>query len=212
MKIKLFLCKTILLSLAWFVLWNDYEINGNKVFLSFILKKLILIIKHNGKVNFHLFNKIIYFPFMMKCTSFVEQKGARYIQGNIYFDIIVSGSLSSTKPCLKFLICFAREIKGFYQISWGNEVDFTDMMNVSQKNLGARLKFQKAETRSCWWKSNTYNDSNIFLSLENHCTILLEKEKTWKHTLKTNCELLQNHSEKQYMPFETTVNCYQVKK
>ena len=34
-----------------------------------------------------------------------------------------------------FLICFAREIKGFYQSSLGNEVDFRDMMNVSPKIL-----------------------------------------------------------------------------
>ena len=29
-----------------------------------------------------------------------------------------------------FLICFTREIKGFYQISWGNEVGFMDMVGV----------------------------------------------------------------------------------
>ena len=37
------------------------------------------------------------------------------------------------KPCLRFqLICFAREIKGFYQISFRNEVDFMNIMIVSQ--------------------------------------------------------------------------------
>ena len=69
---------------------------------------------------------------LKKCTNFEEQKGTRYIRGNVYFGIIVFSCLSSTKPCLRFLlICFAREIKGFYQSSLGNEVDFRDIMNVS---------------------------------------------------------------------------------
>ena len=39
---------------------------------------------------------------------------------------------SSTKPCLRFLlICFVREIKGFWQSYLGIEVDFRDPMNVS---------------------------------------------------------------------------------
>ena len=60
-----------------------------------------------------------------------EQKGTRYIWGNVYFGIIVFSCLSSTQPCLRFLlICFGREIKGFNQSSLGNEVDFTDIMNV----------------------------------------------------------------------------------
>ena len=65
---------------------------------------------------------------------------------NIYFGeklmfpnlvgIIVFGCLSSTNPCLRFLlICFAREIKGFYQSFLGNEVDFRDIMNVSPNIL-----------------------------------------------------------------------------
>ena len=53
---------------------------------------------------------------LKKCTSFEEQKGTRYIRGNVYFGIIIFGCLSSTKSCLRFLlICFNREIKGFYQ-------------------------------------------------------------------------------------------------
>ena len=55
-----------------------------------------------------------------------------YIRGNAFFGIIVFSYLSSTKSCLRFLlICFAREIKGFYQSFLGNEVDFRDIMNVS---------------------------------------------------------------------------------
>ena len=61
-----------------------------------------------------------------------EQRGTRCIQGNVYFVITVFSCLSSTKPCLRFLlICFDREIKGFHQSSLGNGVDFTDIINVS---------------------------------------------------------------------------------
>ena len=70
------------------------------------------------------------------CTTFEEQKGKKDIYGNIYFCITVFSCLSSTKWCLRFLlICFDREINGFYQISLGNEVGFTDMMNVSPNIL-----------------------------------------------------------------------------
>ena len=67
---------------------------------------------------------------------FEEQKGTRYIRGNVYFGIIVFSCLSSTKPYLRFLlICFDREIEGFYQSSLGNEADFRDIMNVSPNIL-----------------------------------------------------------------------------
>ena len=73
---------------------------------------------------------------LKKCTSFEEQKGTRYIRENVYFGIIIFSCLSSTKPCLRFLLnCFVREIKGFYQSSLGNEVDFRDIMNVSPNIL-----------------------------------------------------------------------------
>ena len=69
---------------------------------------------------------------LKKCTGFEEQKDTRQIRGNIYFGIIVFNCLSSTKPCLRFLlICFAWEIKGIYQSSFGNEVDFRAIMNFS---------------------------------------------------------------------------------
>ena len=46
---------------------------------------------------------------------------------------------------------------------------------------------------------------NIFLSLENPCTFLLAKEKTWKRIFDTNSELSQNHTEKGIMQFKTAV-------
>ena len=49
---------------------------------------------------------------------------------NVYFGIIVFS-------CLRFLlICFAWEIKGFYQSCLGNDLDFTDIMNSFLKYLG----------------------------------------------------------------------------
>ena len=69
---------------------------------------------------------------LKKCTNFEGQKCTRYIRGNVYISIIVFSCLSSTKPCLTFLLnFFARKIKGFYKSSIGNEVDFRNIMNVS---------------------------------------------------------------------------------
>ena len=42
--------------------------------------------------------------------------------------------------------------------------------------------------------------------MENPCTLLLAKEKTWKRIFNTNSELSPNRAEKQIMPFKTTVN------
>ena len=67
-----------------------------------------------------------------------------YIRGNVYFGIIIFGCLSSTKPCLRFLlIYFAREIKGFCQSSLGNEVDFRDIMNFPPNILAKNQNFKK---------------------------------------------------------------------
>ena len=46
----------------------------------------------------------------------------------------------------------------------------------------------------------------IFLSLENLYNVWLAKEKNWKRSFKTNSELSQNRTEKQFMPSKTTVN------
>ena len=124
---------------------------------------------------------------MKKCTSFEEQKGIRYIWGNVYFDIIVFYSLSSTKLCLEFLlIFFAGEHLSDFMTKWGwfygHDVRFP-------KKIDWGLKFEEVEIWFCRWKSNDYNDINIFLTLENLCIILLAKEKTWKRISKTNCEL-----------------------
>ena len=73
---------------------------------------------------------------MEKSVALKRKKGTRYIRGNIYFGIIAFSCPSPTKVCLRFLlISFAREIKGFYQSSLGNKVDFKDIMNISPNIL-----------------------------------------------------------------------------
>ena len=49
-------------------------------------------------------------------------------------------------------------------------------MNVSPNILAKNWNFQKTETRFCRWKTNDYNNINIFLSLESPCTFLLAKK------------------------------------
>ena len=44
------------------------------------------------------------------------------------------------------------------------------------------------------------------MSLENPCTFLLAKGKTWKRIFNTNSELSQNRTEKHIIPPETTIN------
>ena len=43
--------------------------------------------------------------------------------------------------------------------------------------------------------------------MEDPCTFLLAKEKTWKGIFNTSSELSQNRTEKQIMLFKRTVNC-----
>ena len=105
---------------------------------------------------------------LKKCTNFEEQIGTRYIRRNIYIGIIVFSCLSSTKVCLRFLLnCFVREVKDLCQSSFGNEVGFRDIMNVSLNLLTKSQHFKKlkhcfVEERgmikttlisSCHWKT-----------------------------------------------------------
>ena len=68
---------------------------------------------------------------MKKCTSLEEQKGTRYIQENFFLALL----------SLRFLLnCLVLEIKGIYQSSLGNEVDFRGMMNFSPNILPYNFK------------------------------------------------------------------------
>ena len=133
-----------------------------------------------------------------KCTSFEVQKGRRGIRRNVYFGIIVFSCLWSTKPCLRFLlICFAREIKGFYQSSLGNEVDFKDIMNVSPNVWAKSWNFKKlkhgfvdeiamitvALISSCHWKIivpfclRKKRPQKVFLTLAVNYRKIVQKNK-----------------------------------
>ena len=131
---------------------------------------------------------------LKKCTNFEEQKGKKHIMGNLYFSIIVFSCLSSAKPCRRFiLISFAREIKGFYQSSLGNEVDFRGIINVFPNILDKNQNFKKMRygfvdkralitttlITSCHWKTlvpfflRKKRSKNAFLTLTvNYCKIV----------------------------------------
>ena len=74
-------------------------------------------------------------------------------------------------------------------------------MNVSPNVLAKNQNFKKLRLR---FVDADNNDINMFQSLENPCTFLFTKEKTWKRI--SNSELPQNRTEKQIMPFKTTMN------
>ena len=140
-----------------------------------------------GKVNFS--------ERTFECTSFKEEKDTRYIRGNVYFGIIVFSCLSSTETCLRFsLTCLAREksLLSKFLRKWSS---FQGHNESFPKYLGWKLKFKKTEARFFRRNSTDNNGINIFLSLENPCTFLLAKEKTWKRIFNTNSELSQNRTE-----------------
>ena len=134
------------------------------------------------------------------CTSFEEQKGTKYIWENVYFDITIFSCLSSTKPCLRFLLNrFVREIKSFCQSSLGNEVDFRDMMNVSPNILDKNWNFKKLRhgfvderalitttlISSCHWKTlvpfclQKKRSENTFLTLVVNYGKIVQKNKLY---------------------------------
>ena len=140
-----------------------------------------------------------------KCNSFVEQKNTRYIRENIYFGIIIFSCLSSRKQCLRFLLnYFVREIKGLYQSSFRNEVDFRDIMNVSPNILANKKK--KKKLRHCFVDER----APIITTLISFCRwkILAPFCLRKKIPKKAFLTLIVNYrTEKQIMLFQTTVNC-----
>ena len=74
----------------------------------------------------------------------MKSRKVQGIFGETFILALVFSCLLSTKPCLRFLlICFAQEIKGYYQSSLGNEVDLTDIMNVSPNISAENYNFKK---------------------------------------------------------------------
>ena len=148
---------------------------------------------------------------LKKCTIFEEQKGTRYNRRKVYFGIIIFSCPSSAKSCLRFLlICFDREIKGIYQSSLGNEVDYTDRLinifpNILTKNwnfiklrqhfVDKRAMIKTTLTFSChrktlvpFWLRKKIPE-NAFLTLTvNYSTFLLKKNYDILKILRTHID------------------------
>ena len=119
---------------------------------------------------------------MKKFTTFEELKGIRGIQGNVYFDIIIFSCLSlSYNDFQVFLNLFCLENKRLLS-------DFLRKQGWTRNEQGLWTTIK--------WSRIDYNNINI---------ILLWKEKTWKLIFITNSELSQNHPEKQFLTFKTTI-------
>ena len=140
------------------------------------------------------------FWYYLKNTRTVSSQ-RRKANGFPYFGIIVSSCLLSTKSGLRFLlICFAGEIKAFYQNSLGNQVDFKNIINVSPNILAKNENFKKLRQNFagekalmvttlisfCYWKTFVHfclrekRPENVFLTLiMNHCKIG-EKNKLYR--------------------------------
>ena len=74
------------------------------------------------------------------------------------------------------------------------------------KYPGQKLTIQKTETPFCWWKSTDSYEIYIFLSLENLCTILLARERTWKRIFTVIVNYHKIVQKKQIMPSKTPIN------
>ena len=100
---------------------------------------------------------------LKKYSSFEEQKG---IFEEMFLLTLSSLAVFLLQNCASNFFCFAWEIKGFYQISWGNKTDFTNMI-CFPKYLCPWWKFQKLRhsfvderamitttlVSSCCWKT-----------------------------------------------------------
>ena len=82
---------------------------------------------------------------LKRCTTLEEQEGTRYIRETFGIALLSSAIFRLRKLCLRFLLLIGLdwEIKGFYQSSVGNEVDFTDIMNASPNILTKNWNFKK---------------------------------------------------------------------
>ena len=105
-----------------------------------------------------------------------------YIGTNVYFSIIVFSRLSSTKPCPRFLLsCFAREIKGFYQSSLENQVDFK---NLRHGFVDERALITTTLISFCHWKTLVpfclwmKRPEKAFLTLTVNCRKIVQKNET----------------------------------
>ena len=144
--ISLYNCFILFSHVYLFVFRNDYKISGDTVFLSVILKNLILIIKSHWKSKL---SPIELFTFHLS----IETHFSRLQQSFFYKTVSQISFNLSHLGGKKFLSDFMRKWV------WLHEQDLR-----FPKNLGSRLKFQKTKIRFCWWKNKDYNDINMFPS------------------------------------------------
>ena len=129
-----------------------------------------------------------------------------HIRRNFYFVNIIFSCLSSTKPCLRFpLISFTWEIKGFNPSSLENEVDFTDIMNVSPNILAKNWNFRKLRRRFVDERAMIATT----LTSSCHCKTLLpfclrnkRPEKEFLTLTVSYCKIVQKNK----LSFKTAVN------
>ena len=108
---------------------------------------------------------------------------------NVYFEITVISCLSSTIPCLRFLlISFAREMKGFYQSSLGNEIEILKserFKKLRHSYVGERAMNRTILLSSCHWKTlvlfclGKKRPENSFSTLTVNYRKTVQKNKLW---------------------------------
>ena len=101
------------------------------------------------------------------------------------------------------LICFAWEIKGFCQSSFGNEIDITNM-NIFPNILAKNLNLEKLRHGFVDERAMT---AATFISLCHWKTVIpfcLQKKRPENAFLTLTVNYC--YTEKQIMPFKTTVN------
>ena len=94
---------------------------------------------------------------------------------------------------------------GFYQSSLGNEIDFTDIMNVSPNILTKNENFKKLKHGFVDERTMTTMTIASFCHWKTLVPFCLQKKIPEKSIFNNNSGLLQNRTEKQIMPFKTTV-------
>ena len=93
----------------------------------------------------------------------------------------------------------------FYQSSLGNEVDFTDIMNVSPNILAKNENFKKLKHGFVDERTMTTMTIASFCHWKTLVPFCLQKKIPEKSIFNNNSELSQNLTEKQIMPLKTTV-------
>ena len=134
-----------------------------------------------------------------------SKKGKSYIWGNIYFGIIFFSCLSSSMSQISFnLFCsgdnklLSEFLRNWVWFHKHNE----RFPNILAKNWNfKKLRHGFVDERTLITTTLIY-----FCLSKTLVPFLRAKEKTWKRIFNTNSELSQNRTEKQIMPFKTTVN------